>query len=155
MFLLWTVLNNRLTVLDVCMTSMLFWQNCRMYQTINRKEFCRISGNDSGQKSSPSPTLFQLICYHIQFSEHLQNLLSTARDVITIRAGDAVYMCAAKNEVNISQLSRNVVWRFILRAEDVAGAGDVHKKLGSLELDTRRDMRLSFRCHKNIRINMM
>ena len=61
---------------------------------------------------------------------------------------DIVYMVATKEVLQKLQLIQNVACRVILRADNRDNVQDMHKQLGLLDLATRREMHLSFTCHK-------
>ena len=61
---------------------------------------------------------------------------------------DIVYMVATKETLHKLQLIQNVACRIILKAGNRDSVHDMHKELGLLDLDTRREMNLSFTCHK-------
>ena len=61
---------------------------------------------------------------------------------------DVAYMIATKETLRKLQLIQNVACRVILKADNRDSVHGMHKQLGLLELDDRREMHLSFTCHK-------
>ena len=59
-------------------------------------------------------------------------------------------MVATKESLKKLQLIQNVACRVILRANNRDSTVEMHTELGLLDLDTRRNMHLSFTSHKVI-----
>ncbi len=66
---------------------------------------------------------------------------------------DVAYMVATKESLKKLQLVQNVACRVILRADNRDSTSEMHKELGLLDLETRRNMHLSFTSHKVIYSN--
>ena len=61
---------------------------------------------------------------------------------------DIAYMVATKEVLRKLQLIQNVACRVILKANNRDNVRTMHEQLGLLDLATRREMHLSFTCHK-------
>ncbi len=62
----------------------------------------------------------------------------------------SVYMCANKETLQRLQLVQNIGCRTILKAGRRTPIVDMHRQLGLMPLDERRDIQLSQLCHKNV-----
>ena len=66
---------------------------------------------------------------------------------------DTVYTCSALVNLNKLQLSQNAACRTILLADFDEHIHVLHKRLGLLYLDDRRDLHLTCLCHKSVYFN--
>ncbi len=66
---------------------------------------------------------------------------------------DIVYMSATKENLNRLQMLQNSACRTILLATNDAHIDDMHNTLGLLTLQHRRDLHMSFACHKSVYFN--
>ena len=64
--------------------------------------------------------------------------------------GDIIYMTASKEALKKLQLLQNVCCRIVLMAENRAHLIDMHKELGLMFLEDRRNVHLGETCHKNL-----
>ena len=106
-------------------------------------------------------TLYRKTCSKLGAVKKARNCLNQGMSLKLYRSlvlphlhyGDLIYMCSTKERLHKLQLIQNIACRIILWVSKDKHVNDMHRELNLLNLDTRRDMHLSFLCHRNIYTN--